>query len=74
MLRNKAHKKNVPRTVSKEMPRPTACIQEPKYFERPVSDYSDVVPLLQKSAPGYRTQALFLSATHFGRQMKKGSD
>lgn len=30
------------------MPHPTARFENPKYFEQSVSDYSDVVPLLQK--------------------------
>lgn len=30
------------------MAQPTARIHDPKYFEQAVSDYSDVVPFLQK--------------------------
>lgn len=41
-------KRYVPRTVSKETPE-TLAFMIPKYFERAVSDYSDVVPLLQKA-------------------------
>lgn len=52
------------------MPETDACIQDPKYFEQGVSDYSDVVPLLQKVLQDTE-HTDFLSATHFGRQKEK---
>lgn len=52
------------------MPESAACIQDPKYFEQGVSDYSDVVPLLQKELQDTE-HTDFLSATHFGRQKEK---
>lgn len=52
------------------MPATTACIQDPKYFEQGVSDYSDVVPLLQKVQQDTE-HTHFLWATHFGRQKEK---
>lgn len=36
-------------------------IDDPKYFEQAVSDYSDVVRLIQKVHPGYRTHSFFVS-------------
>lgn len=52
------------------MPQPNACIHDPKYFEQAVSDYSDVVPLLQKMHQDTE-HTVFLSDTHFGRQKEK---
>lgn len=54
------------------MPETTARIQQPKYFEQNVSDYSDVVPLLQKVYQDTEHRD-FLSTTHFGRQKEKRS-
>lgn len=55
------------------MPETNVRIQEPKYFEQTVSDYSDVVPLLQKVYQDTEYTD-FLFTTHFGRQKEKGPD
>lgn len=52
------------------MPAMNVRIQDPKYFEQAVSDYSDVVPLLQKVHQDTEYTD-FLSDTHFGRQKEK---
>lgn len=52
------------------MPEMNARIEDPKYFEQLVSDYSDVVPLLQKVHQDTE-HTDFLSDTHFGRQKGK---
>lgn len=52
------------------MPAMNVRIQDPKYFEQAVSDYSDVVPLLQKVHQDTE-HTDFLSGTHFGRQKGK---
>lgn len=51
---------HIPRIESKEIPETTVCIEDPKYFEQAVSDYSDVVRLLQKVHPGYRIHRFFV--------------
>lgn len=55
------------------MPHPTARFENPKYFEQSVSDYSDVVPLLQKKTRMQNTLD-FLSALLCDRQKEKVSD
>ena len=55
------------------MPEMNVRIQQPKYFEQTVSDYSDVVPLLQKVYQDTK-HTDFLFTTHFGRQKEKGPD
>lgn len=70
-IRNKVLKKYVLRIVAKGTPASNACIQDPKYFEQNVNDYSDVAPLLQKVHQNME-HTDFLSATHSGRQKEKG--
>lgn len=54
------------------MPEMNAHIQDPKYFEQAVSDYSDVVPTtFTKSAPGYRTQIFCRTRISAGKKEKK---
>lgn len=64
-------KKVVLRTASKEMPATTACIQDPKYFEQGVSDYSDVVPLLQKVQQDTEHTDFFVGYTFWSAKRKK---
>lgn len=54
------------------MPATTACIQDPKYFEQGVSDYSDVVPLLQKVQQDTEHTDFFVSYTFWSAKRKKG--
>lgn len=49
-----------------------AYIQDPKYFEQNVSDYSDVVPLLQKVHQNTdRTHRFFVGYTFWSAKRKR---
>lgn len=56
------------------MPEMNARIQDPKYFEQAISDYSDVVPLLQKVHQDTEHTDFFVGHRFRSAKRKKGSD